>query len=106
MPKYLYEAKYTAEGVRGLKEAGASSRAKAITEMATGLGGSLESFHFAFGDVDAYVVVDLPDDEAAAAVAFTVGASPLTKVRTIKLLTLEEADAAIDRSVSYRPPGS
>jgi uncharacterized protein with GYD domain len=41
--------------------------------MATELGGSLESFHFAFGDVDAYVVVDLPDDEAAAAAAFTVG---------------------------------
>ena len=106
MPKYLFEANYTPEGVRGLKEAGASSRAKAVNDMATGLGGSLESFYFAFGDVDAYVVVDLPDDEAAAAAAFTVGASPLTKVRTIKLLTLEEADAAIDRSVSYRPPGT
>ena len=106
MPKYLFEAKYTAEGVRGLKEAGASSRAKAVNDMATGLGGSLESFYFAFGDVDAYVVVDLPDDEAAASAAFTVGASPLTKLKTVKLLTLEEADAAIARSVSYQPPGS
>ena len=53
--------------VKVLKEAGAASRAKAVNDMATGLGGSLESFHFAFGDVDAYVVVDLPDDEAAAA---------------------------------------
>ena len=55
MPKYLFEAKYTPEGVRGLKEAGASSRAKAVNDMANGLGGSLDSFHFAFGDVDAYV---------------------------------------------------
>ena len=106
MPKYLFEANYTPDGVRGLKDAGAASRAKAVDEMATALGGSLESFHFAFGDVDAYVVVDLPDDEAAAAAAFTVGASPMTKVKTIKLLTLDEADAAISRSVSYRPPGS
>jgi uncharacterized protein with GYD domain len=106
MPKYLFEANYTPEGVAGLSEAGASSRATAINDMATALGGSLESFHFAFGDVDAYAVVDLPDDEAAAAAAFTVGASPLTRVKTIKLLTLEEADAAISRSVSYRPPGS
>ena len=106
MPKYLFEAKYTPEGVRGLKEAGAASRAKAVNDMATGLGGSLESFHFAFGDVDAYVVVDLPDDEAAAAAAFTVGASAATKLKTIKLLTLDEADAAIGRSVAYRPPGS
>lgn len=105
MPKYLFEAKYTPEGVRGLKEAGASSRAKAINDMASGLGGGLDSFHFAFGDVDAYVVVDLPDDEAAAAAALTVGTSATTHVKTVKLLTLDEADAAIARSVDYRPPG-
>jgi uncharacterized protein with GYD domain len=105
MPKYLFEAKYTPEGVKGLKEAGASSRAKAVNDMTTGLGGSLDSFHFAFGDVDAYVVVDLPDDEAAAAAAFTVGASATTRVKTVKLLTLDEADAAIARAVDYRPPG-
>jgi uncharacterized protein with GYD domain len=105
MPKYLFEAKYTPEGVRGLKEAGAASRARAVNDMATGLGGSLESFYFAFGEVDAYVVVDLPGDEAAAAAALTVGASAATTVRTVKLLTIEETDAAIARSVDYRPPG-
>lgn len=105
MPKYLFEATYTPEGVQGVREAGASSRAKAVNDMATGLGGSLESFYWAFGDVDAYVVVELPDDEAAAAAAFTVGASPLVNVKTVKLLTVDEADAAIRRSVDYRPPG-
>jgi len=105
MAKYLFQAKYTAEGVRGLKEAGASSRAKAVNDMAAALGGGLESFYFAFGDVDAYVVVDLPDDEAAAAAAFSVGASGATQLKTVKLLTLDEADAAIARSVDYRPPG-
>lgn len=106
MPKYLFEATYTSDGVAALKGAGASSRANAVKEMAAALGGSLESFHFAFGDVDAYVIIDLPDDETAAAAAFTVGASPMTKLKTVKLLTLEEADAAINRSVSYRPPGT
>jgi uncharacterized protein with GYD domain len=105
MPKYLFEAKYTPEGVHGIKEAGAASRAKAVDDMATALGGGLDSFYFAFGDVDAYVVVDLPDDEAAAAAAFTVGASAATRLKTVKLLTLDEADAAIARSVDYRPPG-
>ena len=71
MPKYLFEANYTPEGLKGLKQAGAASRVAAVTDMCSGLGGSLESFHFAFGGVDAYVVVDLPDDEAAAAAAFT-----------------------------------
>jgi uncharacterized protein with GYD domain len=106
MPKYLFEATYTAEGVRGLKQAGAASRVAAVSDMCAGLGGSVDSFHFAFGGVDAFVVCDLPDDEAAAAAAFTVGASAATNVTTIKLLTVEEADAAISRSVAYRPPGS
>ena len=44
--------------------------------------------------------------EAAEQKAFTVGASPMTRVKTVKLLTLDEADAAINRSVGYRPPGS
>jgi uncharacterized protein with GYD domain len=106
MPKYLFEVVYTPEGVRGLKDSGPASRVKVVEDMGSALGGSLESFHFAFGDVDAYVIVDLPDDEAAAAVAFTVGASPMTRLKTIKLLTVEEADAAMGRSVDYRPPGS
>jgi uncharacterized protein with GYD domain len=106
MPKYLFEANYTTEGVAGLKKAGAASRVKAVSEMCAGLGGSLESFHFAFGDVDAFVICDLPDDEAAAAAAFTVAGSAATSLKTVKLLTVEEADAAIGRSVAYRPPGS
>ena len=106
MSKYLFEATYTADGVKGIQKAGAASRVKAISDMCSGLGGSLDSFHFAFGSVDAFVVCDLPDDEAAAAAAFTVGASASTHVKTIKLLTVEEADAAIARSVAYRPPGS
>lgn len=106
MSKYLFEASYTPEGVKGLQKAGAASRVAALTDLCAGLGGSLVSFDFAFGDVDAFVIVELPDDEAAAAAAFTVGASTATSVRTIKLLTIDEADAAIRRSVDYRPPGS
>ncbi len=106
MPKYLIEANYSPEAVRGLKQAGAASRVAAVNEMCAGVGGSVDSFHFAFGKVDAYVLCDFPDDEAAAAVAFTVGASGLTKVRTVKLLTIEEADAALARSVAYRTPGN
>ena len=106
MPKYLFTAKYTPDGVKGIQKAGAASRVAAVKDMCEGLGGSVDSFHFAFGDVDAFVICDMPDDEAAAAAAFTVGANASTQVTTIKLLTVEEADAAIGRSVAYRPPGS
>jgi uncharacterized protein with GYD domain len=106
MPKYLIEAFYNAEGVQGVQGAGGSSRVAAVTDMCAALGGSVESFHFAFGDADAYVIVDMPDQESVAAVALAVNASGVVKAKTTVLLTPEEVDAAAKKSVAYRPPGS
>jgi len=78
----------------------------AVAEVARAAGGSVESFYFAFGDRDAYVVCDLPDNESATAIALTVNAAGGATVRTVVLLTPEEVDAAAKRSVEYRPPGS
>ncbi len=72
MPKFLFEASYTLDGVKGVQSAGGSSRRDAVAAVAESVGGRLESFYFAFGDRDAYVVVDLPDNESATAVAITV----------------------------------
>ena len=106
MPKFLIEASYTTQGVKGVQSAGGSSRRDAVAKLAESAGGSLESFHFGFGDSDAYVIVDLPDNEAAAAVALTVNASGGVTTKTIVLMTPEEVDAAAQKSVDYRPPGS
>ena len=105
MPKYLVEASYTVEGVKGIQSGGGSSRRDAIAALAESVGGQLESFYFAFGDRDVYTVVDLPDNESATAVALTVNASGAVKVRTTVLVTPEEVDAAAKRSVEYRAPG-
>ena len=106
MPKFLIEASYTVDGAKGVQTAGGSSRRDAVAAVAESVGGTLESFHFAFGDSDAYVIVDLPDNESAAAVALTVNAAGGAATRTTVLLTPEEVDAAAQRSVDYRPPGS
>src|SRR5688572_11967919 len=98
MPKFLIEASYTAEGAQGLQNAGGTSRSDAVAKVAESVGGRLESFHFAFGDRDAYVIVDLPDNESAAAVALTVNASGGATTNTVVLLTPEEVDAAAKRS--------
>ena len=106
MPKYLIEATYTREGVEGVRSRGGTSRREAIAETARSLGGELEAFYFSFGSHDAVVIVDLPDNEAAAAVALTVNAAGGATARTTVLLTAEQVDAAAQRSVEYRPPGS
>jgi uncharacterized protein with GYD domain len=74
--------------------------------MIESLGGTVESFHFAFGDDDAYVIVDMPDNVSVAAVAMTINASGAVTAKTTVLLTPEEVDQAAQKSVDYTPPGS
>jgi uncharacterized protein with GYD domain len=105
MPKYLIEASYSPEGVKGIASKGGTSRVDAVSHMAEALGGKLESFYFALGEVDAYVTVDLPDTEAVTACALAVNASGLVSVKTVQLLAPEEVDAAAKLSAEYRPPG-
>ena len=105
MPKYLFEASYTTQGVEGVRSKGGVDRRDAVADTVKGVGGSLECFYFAFGENDAMVIVDLPDDEAAAAVALIVNAAGGATVKTTVLLTPEQVDEAAKRAVSYRPPG-
>jgi uncharacterized protein with GYD domain len=106
MPKYLIQASYTAEGAKGVQDKGGSSRRAAVESTVKSVGGELECFYFAFGEHDAYVVVDLPGNEAAAAVALSVAASGGAAPRTTVLLTPEEVDEAARLSVDYAAPGS
>ena len=105
MPKYLWEASYSAEGAKGLLKDGGSKRRKAAEEAVKAVGGKLEAFYFAFGKYDAYVIADIPDHASVAAASLAVNASGAVAIRTTVLLTPEELDKASKKSVSYSPPG-
>ena len=106
MPKYLIQASYSAQGVEGVRSEGGSGRRDVVASTISSLGGQLECFYFGFGDRDAYVIADLPDNEAAAAIALTVNAAGGATVHTTVLLTAEQVDEAAKRSVEYRAPRS
>lgn len=106
MPKYLLEVNYTLDGVKGVRSGGGSARVAAATELIESLGGTVESFYFAFGGTDVFVIADLPDNAAAAASSLAVTAGGGATGRVVVLLTPEEIDAAANRQTSYRPPGS
>ena len=106
MPKYLFKTRFTTEGVRGIAQDGGSVRREAALHAAESVGGTIDAYYFAFGDYDAYVIADLPDSEAATALALTVNASTRLSVDTVALITPEEMDAAAMRVVEYRPPGA
>lgn len=106
MPKYLITANYNAKGLEGVRTAGAKARVDAVSHMLEAVGGHLDSFHYAFGDTDVFAIADLPDDEAAAGVAIAINSSGAVSIHTTKLLTAEQVDEALGRTVAYQAPGS
>lgn len=106
MPKYLWKGNYTSEGARGLKKEGGTARVKAVEELVQSVGGKVEAYYYAFGEHDAYLIVDLPSNAAAAAVSMAIAVAGVTKIQTIPLMTMEEVDQAAKMPARYRPPGT
>jgi len=105
MPKYLLQVNYTLDGVKGVLAKGGSARKSAASAAAKSVGGKVDSFYFAFGGTDVYVIADLPDNAAAAALALNVSAGGGATVKTTVLLAPDEIDGAADQTVKYTPPG-
>lgn len=106
MAKFMFIASYKPEGVKGLIKEGAISRRESVRKMTESLGGKLESFYYAYGDNDAYVIVDVPDPTTAIAFSLAVNATGAVKLTSLPLLTAEEVDAACKKTVAYRAPGA
>jgi uncharacterized protein with GYD domain len=105
MAKFLMETTYTPEGVRALQKDSASGRREAVTKLLQSVGGKLEVFYYAMGDVDVVAIIDVPDAATAAAVSLTGSATGLFKVTTTALLAVEEVDRALTKKLSFRAPG-
>ena len=106
MPKFLLKASYAPDGARGILKEGGTARAQFVQQLVESVGGTLEGFYFAFGDVDAYVIADLPDAATAAALSLTVSSSGAVSTITVPLLTPGEIDEASNKTVQYRAPGA
>ncbi|MFE3455866.1 GYD domain-containing protein [Nonomuraea sp. NPDC059194] len=106
MTKYMVQARYTAEGAKGLLAEGGSGRKAAVEQVVRSCGGTVESMYFAYGEDDLYCIVDLPDSMSMAAIAMTVRASGALVSKTSVLVTVEEVDQAAKKSVDFRPPGT
>ncbi len=105
MPKYLIQARYTTEGIRGITKDSASGRRADVQAAVKTLGGKIEAFYFAFGDDDVVIIADLPDPIKAAAFALTTSGSGAVRVHTTPLLTVEDVDQALEIEMQYRAPG-
>jgi uncharacterized protein with GYD domain len=105
MPRYMIEASYSPQGVQGVMKEGGSSRRALVADMAKRVGGTMETFDYAFGTNDLYSICNIPDVSSAVALSLAVNASGAVKLRVIPLISVEEMDAAAKIQVGYRPPG-
>ena len=105
MAKYLVQVRYTPDGAKGLLAEGGTARRSATEKAIASAGGKLESFYFALGEVDAYIIAELPDDVSLVALQLAVNTTGRISSRTVKLITPEDVDKATTRGVAYRAPG-
>ncbi len=105
MSKYLVQASYTADGIKGLAKDTGSGRKQAVAHAIESLGGRLEALYFSFGEFDILGIMDLPDNAAAARFALRAASTGQVHIKTTPLLTTEDVDKALLKSVDYRAPG-
>jgi uncharacterized protein with GYD domain len=108
MAKYLIEAAYSHEGLKGLVKDGGSGRRAAVDAATKALGGRVEAMYWGFGTSDVYAIMDAPDNVSAAALALAIGVTgALAHYKTTVLLTAADVDQAAKKSagLGFRPPG-
>ena len=105
MPKYMVQASYVGEGLKGLLKEGGTKRREEVARVIESMGGKLESFYYAFGDYDVVGVAEMPDNVTTVAFSIMINASGVINAKTTVLLNPEDIDQAAKKVGDYRPPG-
>lgn len=105
MAKYLFEANYVGEGIKGLMAEGGTKRRDALADALKSVGGSLECFYYAFGKTDVLGVFDVPAPADAAALSLMINSTGSVNVHLKPLMTPEDLDDAARKTPTYRAPG-
>ena len=108
MALYLTRFSYTPETWARLSQK-PEDRRDAAREYIEAVGGKLHGFWYAFGEYDAYSLLEAPDNVSIAAVAMAIsGGGALSRYETTVLLTVEETMEAMRKAgeIKYRPPGT
>ena len=106
MPHYMVQAAYTADAWSGLVK-NPQDRAAALRPAIEGVGGKLVSFYMSFGEYDALVIAEMPDNVSAAGVSIAASAGGAVKaIKTTPLMTVQEGMEAMRKAgqAGYRPP--
>ena len=88
MPTYISLLRYTQQGAQNIKESPA--RLEAAKKVFKAMGGELKEWYLVFGQYDAVVVSEGPDDETAAKLALAIGSQGNIRTETFRAFTEDE----------------
>lgn len=108
MPLYMYQASYTSDAWAAQIQ-NPQNRIDQIRPMIEGQGGKLLGAYYAFGEYDAVLIIEAPDNVSISALALAAaGGGAIKASKTTVLMSPEEGLEAMQRAggTGYRPPGS
>lgn len=88
MPTYISMLRYTQQGIGNIKNAPA--RIDAAKEAYRKAGGELQSIYLTLGQYDLVVIAEMPNDEAVARLALSLGAQGNIRTETMRAFTETE----------------
>lgn len=105
MSLYLIQAAYNPETLRILVQ-NPEDRSQRVRQPIETLGGKVRDLFFSFGDYDALLIVEMPNNVAAAAIAVAFASGGAVKnIKTTPLLSTTEALEAFKQAgrSGYQP---
>jgi uncharacterized protein with GYD domain len=106
MPHFMIQAAYTAGAWDSLVK-NPQDRAEGLRPAIEKLGGKLVSFYMSFGEYDAVVIAEMPDNVSAGAISIAASAEGAVKaIKTTPLMTVQEGMEAMRKAgqAGYRAP--
>ena len=88
MPTYISFIQYTQKGLEAIKDS--PKRLEHARKGYEAAGGKLKDFYLVMGEYDVVAIAELPNDEAAAKVALTLGSAGNIRTRTSRAFTESE----------------
>jgi uncharacterized protein with GYD domain len=96
MPTYVNLVNWTDQGIKNYKDS--VSRAADFTKLVESLGGSVRELLWTIGEYDLVAVIELPDDETAAAAGLRVGSLGSIRTSTMRAFSAAEMGRIVTKA--------
>jgi uncharacterized protein with GYD domain len=107
MAKFAVFFTFKGETIKDLM-AKPSDRGAVVGSLCEAAGGRMEGYYLMFGPWDGFVIADVPDSKAAAAISLAVSSSgAFARIETHELLSAGELTGVLSTAagLTYTPPG-